>query len=270
MKNPISLLLPSAVAGLALAALTASTSALAVETTCTGSSGTNCPAMIPDGNQPGIDSTLTVPANICGGQPVTAVRVRVDLTHSWVGDLTVAVKNPANATAVLIDQLGGAPAISCQGDDLVATFQDGGATPSCVTTAVPSVGGTLAPSGTLAGLAASATGLWTLTVTDHMHGNNGLINDWAVDVTCGVPGPADVSVALAGFPASAPPNSTANGTVKAARTQIAMVDVGGLVLCDVDALVLPDEALSENLLGLSFLSRLKRFEYANGTMVLEQ
>ena len=64
--------------------------------------------------------------------------------------------------------------------------------------------------------------------------------------------------------------STANGTVKAARTQIAMVDVGGLVLCDVDALVLPDEALSENLLGLSFLSRLKRFEYANGTMVLEQ
>ena len=64
--------------------------------------------------------------------------------------------------------------------------------------------------------------------------------------------------------------STANGTVKAARTQIAMVDVGGLVLHDVDALVLPDEALSENLLGLSFLSRLKRFEYANGTMVLEQ
>jgi aspartyl protease family protein len=64
--------------------------------------------------------------------------------------------------------------------------------------------------------------------------------------------------------------STANGTVKAARTQIAMVDVGGLVLRDVDALVLPDDALSENLLGLSFLSRLKRFEYANGMMMLEQ
>ncbi len=64
--------------------------------------------------------------------------------------------------------------------------------------------------------------------------------------------------------------STANGTVKAARTQIAMVNIGGLVVRDVDALVLPDEALSENLLGLSFLSRLKRFEYANGMMVLEQ
>ncbi len=64
--------------------------------------------------------------------------------------------------------------------------------------------------------------------------------------------------------------STANGTIKAAPTRIPMVDVGGLVVRDVEAMVLPDEALSENLLGLSFLSKLKRFEYANGTMVLEQ
>jgi aspartyl protease family protein len=64
--------------------------------------------------------------------------------------------------------------------------------------------------------------------------------------------------------------TTANGTIKAARTRLAMVDVGGLVVRDVDAMVLPDEALSENLLGLSFLSKLKRFEYANGRLVLEQ
>ncbi|HLI98606.1 MAG TPA: TIGR02281 family clan AA aspartic protease [Bradyrhizobium sp.] len=64
--------------------------------------------------------------------------------------------------------------------------------------------------------------------------------------------------------------STANGTVKAAPTRLAMVELGGLIVRDVDAMVLPDEALSENLLGLSFLSKLKRFEYANGQMVLEQ
>ncbi len=64
--------------------------------------------------------------------------------------------------------------------------------------------------------------------------------------------------------------TTANGTIKGARTRLAMVEVGGLVLRDVDALVLPDEALSENLLGLSFLSRLRRFEYSNGQMVLQQ
>ncbi len=64
--------------------------------------------------------------------------------------------------------------------------------------------------------------------------------------------------------------STANGSIKAARTRLAMVDIGGLVVRDVDALVLPDEALSENLLGLSFLSKLKRFEMAGGKLVMEQ
>jgi aspartyl protease family protein len=64
--------------------------------------------------------------------------------------------------------------------------------------------------------------------------------------------------------------TTANGTIKVARTRLAMIDVGGIVVRDVDAMVLPDEALSENLLGLSFLSKLKRYGYANGQMMLEQ
>jgi aspartyl protease family protein len=63
---------------------------------------------------------------------------------------------------------------------------------------------------------------------------------------------------------------TANGTVKAAPVNLAMVEVGGLVVRDVRALVVPDSALSENLLGLSFLTKLRRFEYAGGKLVLEQ
>ncbi|HKY85759.1 MAG TPA: TIGR02281 family clan AA aspartic protease [Pseudorhodoplanes sp.] len=63
---------------------------------------------------------------------------------------------------------------------------------------------------------------------------------------------------------------TANGTVKAAPVNLAMVEVGGLVVRDVRALVVPDTALSENLLGLSFLTKLRRFEYAGGKLVLEQ
>ena len=39
---------------------------------------------------------------------------------------------------------------------------------------------------------------------------------------------------------------------------------------DVEAMVLPDNVLSENLLGLSYLSRLRRFEYSGGKLVLEQ
>jgi aspartyl protease family protein len=64
--------------------------------------------------------------------------------------------------------------------------------------------------------------------------------------------------------------NTANGSLRAAPAMLSMVEVGGLVVRDVQALVIPDEALSENLLGLSFLRRLRRFEYANGKLVLEQ
>ena len=64
--------------------------------------------------------------------------------------------------------------------------------------------------------------------------------------------------------------STANGKIKAAPTKLDRIEVGDITVFDVPALVLPDEALSTNLLGASFLSRLRRYEYANGRMLLEQ
>jgi len=63
---------------------------------------------------------------------------------------------------------------------------------------------------------------------------------------------------------------TANGSARAAAVELGMVEVGGLTVRNVAAVVSPDAALSENLLGLSFLSRLRRFEYSNGKIVLEQ
>jgi aspartyl protease family protein len=63
---------------------------------------------------------------------------------------------------------------------------------------------------------------------------------------------------------------TANGTVMGALTQLRMVEVGGITVRDVQAVVMPDEALGENLLGMSFLSKLRRFEMADGKLMLEQ
>jgi aspartyl protease family protein len=62
---------------------------------------------------------------------------------------------------------------------------------------------------------------------------------------------------------------TANGVVRAAPVTLNSVDIGGLVVRDVRALVVPGGGLNENLLGLSYLTRLKRFEYANNKLVLE-
>jgi subtilisin-like proprotein convertase family protein len=212
MKTAMNYLNQIAAAGLALAALTAAPLAHAVVTTCTGSGGTNCLSVIPDGPRSGGTSTITMP-DVCAGGTASAVTVHVSLTHSWVGDVSISLSNPA-ASVTLLNQVSGDPAISCQGDDLDATFADGGSSAVCQSNIVPSVGGTLAPAaGSMASLATAVPGAWTLTVTDHSHGNNGAINDWAVDVTCGALPPADMNAVLSGFPAAPAPNSTANGTV---------------------------------------------------------
>jgi aspartyl protease family protein len=63
---------------------------------------------------------------------------------------------------------------------------------------------------------------------------------------------------------------TANGIIRAAPTTLGMVEIGDIMVHDVSAVVMPEGALSENLLGMSFLSRLHHFDYSDGKMVLEQ
>ncbi len=64
--------------------------------------------------------------------------------------------------------------------------------------------------------------------------------------------------------------STANGPAKAARAKLDSIEIGDVRVRDVDALVMPDGMLDQNLLGMAFLSRLKRFEYTDGKLVMEQ
>lgn len=64
--------------------------------------------------------------------------------------------------------------------------------------------------------------------------------------------------------------STANGRTKAAPTKLDRIEIGDITVFDVPALIMPDESLATNLLGTAFLSRLRRYEYADGRMLLEQ
>lgn len=63
--------------------------------------------------------------------------------------------------------------------------------------------------------------------------------------------------------------STANGIALAAPADLNEVEIGRLKVRHVAALILPDHALSQNLLGMSFLSRVG-FEHRNGRLILEQ
>jgi len=63
--------------------------------------------------------------------------------------------------------------------------------------------------------------------------------------------------------------STANGVTKAAMVQLRSVEIGDILVRDVPAIVHPDEGLNVNLLGMSFLSRV-RWTHDRGRLVLEQ
>ena len=63
--------------------------------------------------------------------------------------------------------------------------------------------------------------------------------------------------------------STANGVALAAPADLNEVEIGRPKVRHVAALILPDRALSHNLLGMSFLSRVN-FEHKNGRLILTQ
>jgi aspartyl protease family protein len=65
------------------------------------------------------------------------------------------------------------------------------------------------------------------------------------------------------------PVRTANGETHAAFITLDELEIEGIRIEDVKAFVLPDEQLSINLLGMSFLSRLESVEARAGEMVLK-
>jgi aspartyl protease family protein len=64
-------------------------------------------------------------------------------------------------------------------------------------------------------------------------------------------------------------SATANGIVRVAPVSLDRVEVGDITVHNVAAVIIPDQALNQNLLGMSFLSRL-RWQQDNGRLVLDQ
>jgi aspartyl protease family protein len=66
------------------------------------------------------------------------------------------------------------------------------------------------------------------------------------------------------------PINTANGRVEAARVVLDRVEIGNVLVRDVEGVVLPRGAYEGTLLGMSFLNRLSRFKVENGTLFLDE
>jgi aspartyl protease family protein len=66
------------------------------------------------------------------------------------------------------------------------------------------------------------------------------------------------------------PIGTANGVVQGARVTLSRVEIGNVVVRDVEGIVLPRGAYNGTLLGMSFLSKLDSFKFEDGRLYLRQ
>jgi aspartyl protease family protein len=58
--------------------------------------------------------------------------------------------------------------------------------------------------------------------------------------------------------------------VEAARVVLNRVEIGNVLVRDVEGVVLPRGAYAGTLLGMSFLNKLSRFKVENGTLFLDE
>ncbi len=105
------------------------------------------------------NETISDSINVTEEGTISAVRVYVDITHTWRGDLQVSLLSPAG-TEVLLHNRSGSSA-----DDILGWYPD-----------------ELSPEGgdlnTLIGEA--LVGDWTLVVTDNAGGDTGTLNEWCL------------------------------------------------------------------------------------------
>ena len=64
------------------------------------------------------------------------------------------------------------------------------------------------------------------------------------------------------------PVMTANGLIRVAPVRIGLIRIGPVAVRDVEAVIVPGGRLGTNLLGMSFLKRVRDFSIAGGTMTL--
>jgi subtilisin-like proprotein convertase family protein len=170
--------------------------------TCSGVAGTNCLVQIPDGLQPAITSSMVVPAGALQcARGVAGVGVRVDVAHGWIGDLRIRVTAPNGQTSTLLDALPRPPASSCDNDDIRASFFDVAPAATC-STGYPALAGIARPVTPLAPLNGALSGTWQLSVQDLVNGNNGLLNDWGIELRCQpeeIPSQSDRGLLLLGI-----------------------------------------------------------------------
>ena len=138
----------------------------------------NTVATIADGlgaNQAGPTTVSTISSNETGD--ITSIEVNLNVTHSWIGDLVIALVHPDGTSINLWNRTCNNP----QNGNINVTFKDGAGAIVC---ASPTTG-TYSPVQALAPfIGKPKSGTWTLRVTDFFNGDTGTLNSWSVNFGC--------------------------------------------------------------------------------------
>ncbi|TAK30116.1 MAG: propanediol utilization protein, partial [Saprospiraceae bacterium] len=161
--------------------------------TCDTFASTNVPVAIPSDAAATVFDSIEIP----GSQPVISVSTFLDISHTWIGDLTATLHSPQGTAATLFDQPGvPASGFGCAGDDIIANFYD--AAPNTAEVfentcggVPPAISGSFQPVTPLAAFFnENSGGVWALEVSDAFNEDGGAINQFQLEVCAGVPLPA--------------------------------------------------------------------------------
>ena len=121
----------------------------------------------------------TATATITGGLTIGKITASVNITHTYVQDLTITLTGPPaiGSPVVILQQkaCGGQPNINC-------TYDDMGIAPACSATS-PAISGNIKTFESLTAFdGLTANGVWTLTVNDPYNGDGGSVNAFSLKI----------------------------------------------------------------------------------------
>jgi len=143
--------------------------------------------------------------NVTTSATIADLNVTVNLTHTWVADLTLKLTSPTGTVVTLItNKCDSASANSV--NNIAATFDDSGTAITCGD--FPAITGTIASEQLLSQFnGQNSSGTWTLTVLDPYNADGGTIDSWSLNI-CTMASPLGlVDNSLANFTLFPNPNN---------------------------------------------------------------
>ena len=143
-------------------------------TLCSTFSSTDVPVTIPSSGTPTVTSDLT----IANTGTITDINVQdLEISHTWVEDLTVSLTSPTGTVVTLFDQICGSQ------NNVLISFDDQSPNAHGSIPCPPVDGLTYQPDGSLADFnTENGDGTWILTVADAENQDGGTIDAWDVEV----------------------------------------------------------------------------------------